>query len=437
MEWLKSLVRRIIAKAMRPGFAEINARLSRIEAYLAGSPATENQIGKQPKYEEELNYWHWLVKEGGSVRDFGAPFEKVFYQWQRERLEQLSEALGLADPAEIDEWCSRRSVIEIGAGPYPAIATAQHGWRRAVAVDPLARAYSEKGLLPDTAANVVYIESPGENIPLPENFADIVINENCLDHVSVPELVVSEMLRLLKPGGFLWLFVDLSNHVDNMHPHAMNENKVRKFLNAFELIHENVSDHHAHPEGYGSYRGLLRKPRTDVDFAKGGGHLLKPNVNANNNGGYYRPEAENGCNPLMHIFSQVEVASLSAAAMPKTDSVELKHNVFFHVKRPLLFSFVCEVDELARIDLMFGTYERNNPGRVIFRLWDDADPATCLREVPLKAYFLQDNSFAAFEFAPVSGSRGKTFYITLNLQEGVEDFYPGLWYGQISPNGEK
>lgn len=250
IKWFKQKVCRIIKKLMHIAITKINTSLTRID---------KRFLNVEQKHIGELNYWRGFIKEGICVRDHGATFEEIFYQWQRDRILQLSKALGLTDTEEIDEWCSMRSVIEIGAGPYPAIATTRKGWLRAVAVDPLARSYIEEGLLTEKAKEIVYIEAPGEKIPLPSGFADIIINENSLDHVSSPESVVSEMMRLLKPDGFLWLFVDLSNYVDNMHPHAMNEEKVRKFLYDFELIHETVNDHHAHPEAYGSYRGLFRK----------------------------------------------------------------------------------------------------------------------------------------------------------------------------------
>ncbi len=263
----KLTVWQIIRKIMLSAITEINMCLSRFEVSLSNEPNIKNKReeqfrnGMEQKYIDELNYWRWLIKENNCVRSYGAPFEEMFYQWQRGRLLELGEALGLVDKESIDEWCSTRSVIEVGAGPYPSIATAHKGWRLAVAVDPLASLYIEEGLLTEKAVDIVYIETPGEKIPLPSDFADIIINENCLDHVSAPETVVSEMMRLLKPYGYLWFYVDLSRYVDNMHPHAMNENKVRKFLCDFELVHETINDGHAHPEAYGSYRGLFRKPQ--------------------------------------------------------------------------------------------------------------------------------------------------------------------------------
>ncbi len=253
---MKATLKRIAARLMRPGLSEVNERLARIEQTLAGNSAHATPASKM---EGEMQFWRWLVREGGDREKFGESFETMFGRWQRERLDQLARYLDLQD-ADIDAWCATRAVVEIGSGPYPAAAAARNGWRQAIAVDPLAKGYVEEGLVPDAASGIVFLESGGERIPLPASAFDLVIIENCLDHVEDPEGVVTEMLRLLRPGGLLWFFVDLSNHSDEMHPHPMNEKRVLNLLSAFELVRGEVSENKAHPEAYGSYRGLFRKP---------------------------------------------------------------------------------------------------------------------------------------------------------------------------------
>lgn len=213
------------------------------------------------KYDSELQYWRYLVKGGGAQKDFGDSFERVFGNWQRNRIRKLANFMGVPED-QIDDWCRERSALEIGSGPYPAVAAARKGWKKCVAVDPIARGYVEEGLVPECCSHVVFVAAKGERIPLPSAFADVLICENCLDHVSDPPAVVREMFRLVKPGGLLWFFVDLSNHVDHMHPHAMNEQKVRGFLErgGFVAVREEVSNHKAHPQAYGGLRGLYRRP---------------------------------------------------------------------------------------------------------------------------------------------------------------------------------
>ncbi len=264
---LRTRLKSWVARLVRPGLVEIeshlkdmDSRLERIEQRLGRIEGGLGPTGAD-KEAEELAWWRWLITTEEGRRSLPGPFERVFGGWQRDRLRELGRNLGLETDDELDGWCARQSAVEIGAGPYPALAAAP-AWRRAVAVDPLATGYAGEGLLANAARHVVYVEAPGERVPLPAGFADLVIIENALDHVSDPAAVLREIARLLRPGGLLWLLVDLSNHRDRMHPHCFDASAVRGLLGAagFEVVQDRVSDHKCHPKAYGEYRGLLRKP---------------------------------------------------------------------------------------------------------------------------------------------------------------------------------
>ena len=260
----KGLLKRLASRLMRPGLVPVHERIEAARRDVAGIHDRLDRIdADRHKYESELEYWRWLIKKGGSEKGFGGPFERVFAKWTRDRIVKMGAFLSLpaaGEPGCIDDWARERSAIEIGAGPFPLIASVRHGWKRCAAVDPIARGYVEEGLIAEAAQHIVYVAARGEDIPLPSASADLVVIENCLDHVRDPEQVLREITRLLVPGGLLWIFVDLSNHVDHMHPHAMNEEKVRRFLAPFEIVRDEVTSHKAHPEAYGSYCGLLRRP---------------------------------------------------------------------------------------------------------------------------------------------------------------------------------
>lgn len=264
---LRARLKHVAFRLMRPGLAPVHGRLETLAGELRGEVrAVADRLDMleddQRKYDSELEYWRWLIKRGGAEKDFGRSFEQTFGHWTRQRMVKLGVFLGLprvGEPGDIDDWASERSVIEIGAGPFPSIASVQRGWLRAVAVDPVARGYVEEGLIAEAARAVVYVDAPGERIPLPASFADLLVIENCLDHVRDPKAVVREITRLVRPRGYVWLFVDLSNHVDHMHPHAMSEHKVRALLGEFDIVRDEVTGHKAHPQAYGSYRGLLRR----------------------------------------------------------------------------------------------------------------------------------------------------------------------------------
>ncbi len=288
---LKSSLKHFMFRALRPALADVTGRLERIEASIAevasgdgpGRPfgvwrgglhghAVDSRGRHLPhftaKYRDELAFWNHLVKHDAQ-QSLGGSFEDVYGRWQRERLDELAAFLGLEAPGEMTAWCADRSVVEIGAGPYPSIAVAR--WKRAIAIDPLADGYVTERLLPVRCHcdEVTYLASPGESVPLPSGFADLVVIENCLDHVDQPRDVVKEIWRLLKPGGLLWILVDLMNYSDHMHPNPFSEITLRALLSSegYDVIKDRVSDHKSHPQAYGEYRGLLVKPHAASESA--------------------------------------------------------------------------------------------------------------------------------------------------------------------------
>ncbi|MCC6427865.1 MAG: class I SAM-dependent methyltransferase [Phycisphaerales bacterium] len=215
------------------------------------------------KYHAELAFWEAMVRRE-SIPTWGKPFEEVFGIWQRIRMTELAEFLGLGEGDSAFEalpaWTAQRTAIEIGSGPFPSISLTP--WRQAIAVDPLADGYVTENLVPKIAhaAEVTFLAAVGESVPLPANCADLAVLENCLDHVDDPALVLRECRRLLRPDGLAWLLVDLMDYKDHMHPHPFCEKSIKGIVatEGFEVVRERISDHKSHPEAYGEYRALLR-----------------------------------------------------------------------------------------------------------------------------------------------------------------------------------
>ena len=278
----KQAYKRLMAKLLRSGLVEVNDRLEGVELALR-SHASVHAVwhgslrdgcardgtgtplaGATAKLREELGFWVRTRDNPGESLAGVTDLIAAMHDWQVGRLRELAGVLGFeGDGADegVRRWCSERSAVEIGAGPYPMIAVAK--WKRAVAVDPLADGYRAEGLLPDTPEmrSTVYLAAPGEAVPLPAGFADLLVIENCLDHVADPPRVLAEMRRLLAPAGRVWLLVDLMEYRDVMHPHAFTEERLRATLRAagFEPVHERIDhDHKSHPEALGEYRALLR-----------------------------------------------------------------------------------------------------------------------------------------------------------------------------------
>ena len=153
---------------MRPGLAPVQDGISQVRSDIASVHNRLDELdADQRKYDAELEYWRWLVKKGGSEKGFGAPFAEVFERWTGKKMVKMGEFLSLppvGQPGDIHDWASQRSVVEIGAGPYPLVAAATKGWKRCVAVDPIARGYVEEDLLPPIASGVVYVAARGESM---------------------------------------------------------------------------------------------------------------------------------------------------------------------------------------------------------------------------------------------------------------------------------
>lgn len=144
----------------------------------------------------ERNYW----RRHADARGEGAGLD--FYPWRAARLlEFLSEAgVSLPDP----DVCR---ILEIGSGPVGLISGIR-GARR-VALDPLADFFAQDPRLSrERDPGVEYRVGEGEVLPFDTGSFDLVVMENCIDHVRDPDAVLREIGRALAPGGVLYLTVN-------------------------------------------------------------------------------------------------------------------------------------------------------------------------------------------------------------------------------------
>ena len=208
---------------------------------------------------DELAYWVRAVHVPGAHEaidpSFG-DFHEVFARWQADRCAELAQWLGVDSEAT---WQERTSVLELGGGPHPMVA--QGSWCFAAAVDPLNDGYAACGLFPPGPLRFTPITAPGEQVPIAGKSFDLVVCDNCLDHVADPGRVVAEMARVLKPGGHAWVLVDLRDTIDDMHPHAFTGALLRDMLimHGFEIVRERVGEHASHPLAHGEVRVLARR----------------------------------------------------------------------------------------------------------------------------------------------------------------------------------
>lgn len=155
------------------------------------------------------------------------PAERRSSEWERHLT-----ALGLSRASFEDQ-----SVLDVGCGPTGAVYFVDAA--RRVGLDPLADLYQEWN--GHWGNPIELITADAEAMPLPDESFETVFCVNCLDHTRDPAAVISEIARVLKPGGTLVLHVDLDSplrklhkrirpHAGVMHPHSLRRDWLLEHL---------------------------------------------------------------------------------------------------------------------------------------------------------------------------------------------------------------
>lgn len=140
---------------------------------------------------------------------------------------------------------SDTKILEIGSGAGGIITYLKETENR-YAVDPLEEFYSSvEEFTNQRDKNVKYFTATGEALPFEENYFDLIIMDNVLDHCINPEKVMNEAVRVIKPKGYLYFkqntyhawgifirFVMEKMLIDKGHPHTFSKANLKKF--AFE-----------------------------------------------------------------------------------------------------------------------------------------------------------------------------------------------------------
>ena len=112
--------------------------------------------------------------------------------------------------AQMDRLFTDGLTVEVGSGASGLIWNWPGSER--VAIDPLAHFFrtSFDSIQRDGPS---IVQARGENIPLPDHCADTVLSDNVLDHVEDPAAYLQECKRILKPGGVMYMTIDVHHPV--------------------------------------------------------------------------------------------------------------------------------------------------------------------------------------------------------------------------------
>jgi SAM-dependent methyltransferase len=100
-------------------------------------------------------------------------------------------------------------VIEVGSGAHGLIFC--FGSRHGIGVDPLAVSYGS--LFPRWQRSAQTVAAVGESLPFADGSFDVVLCDNVVDHAESPKRIVSELARILAPGGLLYFTVNVHHRV--------------------------------------------------------------------------------------------------------------------------------------------------------------------------------------------------------------------------------
>ncbi|HEV2861646.1 MAG TPA: class I SAM-dependent methyltransferase [Pyrinomonadaceae bacterium] len=104
---------------------------------------------------------------------------------------------------------SAARVLEVGSGAHGLIF--YFGAERGVGLDPLAADYA--ALFPAWQNLAHTVAARGEELPFADASFDLVLCDNVVDHAESPRRIVSELARVLAPGGLLYFTVNFHHPV--------------------------------------------------------------------------------------------------------------------------------------------------------------------------------------------------------------------------------
>ena len=165
------------------------------------------------KYFAEFSFWHERHRQ-----DQGH-FKNAHYQ-----------KILLAMAGEADEAFLRGKIVaDFGCGPRGSLVWAQTAALR-IGIDVLADRYMDEFKDDLASHGMVYLKSTEKSIPLPSDFVDVMFTLNALDHVDDFPAMCREIIRVLKPGGWLIASFNLEEPETVTEPQRLNPDSIKTHL---------------------------------------------------------------------------------------------------------------------------------------------------------------------------------------------------------------
>lgn len=125
-----------------------------------------------------------------------------------------------------------KKILDIGCGPRGSLEWADMALER-VGLDPLADEYKKLGT---HRHKMKYVTGGAETIPFPDNYFDVVVSFNSLDHVDDLAMTIREIVRVISPGRLLLLLTDVHPHPTICEPVVFSWDVVERFANEMSVL---------------------------------------------------------------------------------------------------------------------------------------------------------------------------------------------------------
>uniref|UniRef100_A0A914GPA6 Methyltransferase type 11 domain-containing protein n=1 Tax=Globodera rostochiensis TaxID=31243 RepID=A0A914GPA6_GLORO len=130
--------------------------------------------------------------------------------------------------------------IEIGASKHNPFGL--DAWNVDYTDDPTALFQKAQVEVSGSAAKV-HIIAPGDKLPLANNSVDFVVNSHVLEHFYDPIKTIEEWLRVVKPGGFVYMDIP---HKERTFDRPRNRTTLAELIDRHSRPLADVVDAHGH-----------------------------------------------------------------------------------------------------------------------------------------------------------------------------------------------
>ena len=198
----------------------------------------QNDIRWKIAQKSEKKYWK--IRGKNIKQKTSSALE--WYEWRAGELKKILKKINLESFSD-----GRKRILEIGCGPVGLIS--YFPGRYKIGLDPLNHYYkSNQYLVEMRKKDVEYKDGIAEDLHFDKESFDLIIVENCIDHVKNIKKAMDEIHRVLCGNGILYLTVNCRTrigyyihhlmsklNIDKSHPHTFTISKTKDLIEKYLL----------------------------------------------------------------------------------------------------------------------------------------------------------------------------------------------------------